>query len=132
MYLKRRTARCFVPIDEVSAVEFAFYFSASILILYWFFSSISFIICLFQLLISMAYSSIPNSIPISGIFLLFVSVSIFSIFGNSLRLSLYSRLLIFSCDLEMCCPFLCDWMASLLLQIKTTKAIFPEKCLSEF
>ena len=55
--------------------------------------------CLFSLIISMAYLFMPNSIPISGLYILFVCIRVSkssSFFSNSF---MYIRWLIFSCDL---------------------------------
>ena len=75
-------------------------FSPSILIFSWFGS---FIMCHFPLLIiSMARFSMPNSIIISWLYILTVSIRVsisFSLLTNSLMPSMYIRWLIFSCDL---------------------------------
>ena len=66
-------------------------------------SSIPFVICRFPLvIISMTHFSMPNSIPISSLYLLIAFIKVsnsVSFLANSLIPSIYIRWLIFSCDL---------------------------------
>ena len=96
-------------------------YSTSVLILLWFGSSIPSVICRLPLFMtSMAHFSMPNSIPMSWLYILTACMRIsssFSFFANSLTSSMYIRWLIFSCDLLRLYPavhFLSIWLSGIM------------------
>ena len=77
----------------------------------WFGSSIHFIICLFPLLIiSVVHFSMPNSIPISWLYILTARIRVsllFSFSANSLMSSIYISWLYFLANTKVFCSRLC-------------------------
>ena len=99
-------------------------FSLSILIFSWFVSSISTVMCRFQLfIISMVHFSMLNSISMSWLYILIVCIRVsnsFSFLANSFMQSLYIRWLIFSCDLVswyLSVHFLSMWLIGIIAVI---------------
>ena len=96
-------------------------FSPKVLIFSWVGGSIPFVICRFRFfIISMAHFSIPNSIPISRLYIptacIIVSNS-FSFLINSLMSFMYIRWLTFFCDLISLYPpvhFLSTWLSGMI------------------
>ena len=93
----------------------------SVLILSWFGSSIpSVIYRLLLFMTSMAHFSMPNSVPMSWLYILTACMRVcssFSFFANNLISSMYIRWLIFSCDLLRLYPtphFLSMWFSGIM------------------
>ena len=99
----------------------SFSFSSSILILSWFGSYIPSVRCFLTLFMtSRAHFLMPNSIPMSWLYILTVSIRVsssFSFFADSFMSSIYIRWLIFSCDLLSLYPavhFLSMWFSDIM------------------
>ena len=97
-------------------------FSPSVLILSWFGSSNPSVRCCLPLFItSIAYFSMPNSIPMSWLYSLAACIRASSsspFLANSLMSSIYIKWLIFSCDLHSLYPtvhFLSKWLSSIMV-----------------
>ena len=97
-------------------------FSPSVLILSWFGSSIPSVLYRLLLFItSMTQFSIPNSIPMSWLYILTACMRVsssFSYLENSLMSSMYIKWLIFSCDLLSLYPavhFLSMWLSGFIV-----------------
>ena len=97
-------------------------FSPNVLILSWFGNSIPSVRCRLLLFItSMAHFSMPNSVPMSRLYILTVVLRFstsFSFFANSLMSSMYIRWLIFSCDQLSLYPavhFLSIWLSVIII-----------------
>ena len=93
-------------------------FSPSVLILSWFGSSIPSILMLF--ITSMAHFSMPNSIPMSWLYILIAYIRVsssFCFFAISLMSSMYTKWLIFSCNLVslyLAVHFLNMWLSGIM------------------
>ena len=86
---------------------------------------------------SMAHFSMPNSVPISWLYIIIVCIRVsnsFSFLANSLMSSMYisgwSFLVIYWVCIQLCIFWECDWVASLLLQIVMVIMHLPRICLS--
>ena len=96
-------------------------FCPCVLIFSWFGSSIPSVICRFLFFtISIAHFSMPNSIPISRVYIFTAYIRVsdsFSFLANSLMSSMYIRWLMFSCELLSWYPlvyFLSMWLSGII------------------
>ena len=107
-----------------------FFFSHSVLILSWFYSSVPSVIYLLSLFImSIAHFILPNSIPISCLYILTVYISLlfsFIFWKERDVVRVHKGINLFSCFCKFLAPSaLPNWVVSMLLQIVMMKVHPP-------